>query len=368
MLVTTFRYVALISILQKTLFQSDGFWSTSYFSKVPPDMSLKGRITLEFYLENELLPSEALVSKIISSMAICASRISSIIATAPINKVIGKSNSKNSFDEDQKKLDVICNEIILNELNASNCVKIIASEEESNPIVNPTCTNGLIVTFDPLDGSSNIDCAIPTGTIFAILKPLSCTNDPLQNLLQPGSAIQAAGYCMYSSSTELVISVGKGTHGFTLDPSTNTFILTREDMKCPPRGPYYSLNEGRSPDWPVGLQTYISDIKNGRSKWGKKYSSRYVCSLVADVHRSLLYGGWAGNPRYHLRYLYEAAPLSFIAEQCGGAGSDGIQNILNIIPKSLHERLPVFIGSREDIEEIESYGDVQQKEIKKYDA
>mmetsp|Transcript_36066 Transcript_36066/g.36751 ORF Transcript_36066/g.36751 Transcript_36066/m.36751 type:complete len:366 (-) Transcript_36066:152-1249(-) len=295
--------------------------------------------------------------------------IARFIATAPILGITGKSNTKNSFEEDQKKLDIISNDIIKTELRSSQYVKIIATEEDDEPIVlNSTLKSGLVVVYDPLDGSSNIDCAIPTGTIFGIYRTLSDSSDSSKNVLQSGNGLVAAGYSMYSSSIEYVLSTGKGTYGFTMHPITREFFLTRSAWKCPSRGPYYSLNEGRASDWPEGLRRYISDIKDGHSAWGKRYSSRYVCSLVADVHRSLLYGGWAGNPRSHLRYLYEAAPLAFIAEQCGGAGSDGVQRILDITPTTLHHRLPVFIGSKEDIAELESYGDVQQLGSKKYEA
>ena len=302
------------------------------------------------------------------SLSACAIEIAKRIAAAPIDDLVGKTGDRNLSGDDQKKLDVISNNLVVDELRKTNCVRILASEEEDNPLICENVDDGLIVTFDPLDGSSNIDCAIPTGTIFGIYKPLLNSKDALQNTLQPGTAIIGAGYFLYSSSTELVLSFGTGTHGFTLDRITNSFCLTRKNIICPSRGPYYSLNEGRSPDWPAGLTRYINDIKNGKSGWGKKYSSRYVCSLVADLHRTLLYGGWAGNPRPHLRLLYEAAPLAFITEHAGGAGSDGCNRILDILPTEMHHRLPVFLGSKEDIDELVSYGDVQQIERKQYFA
>jgi len=284
-------------------------------------------------------------------------------------------------------LDVESNDIIKQFLNSTGLVDLLISEEEPLPIAcrkmdtgNAYSSSGLMVSFDPLDGSSNIDCAVPTGTIFGVyrLPNLFPPNSGKTGVvdyekcfplaLQPGINMLAAGYIMYSSSTELVLTTGSGTHGFTLDPVSKCFILTRRSIQCPARGPYYSLNEGRSGDWPAGLKRYIDDIKNGKSKWGKRYSSRYVCSLVADLHRTLLYGGWAGNPRSHLRLLFEAAPLAFITEQAGGAASDGKRRIMEIVPSTIHQRLPVFLGSSEDIEELENYGDVQQLGSKTYEA
>jgi fructose-1,6-bisphosphatase I len=179
-----------------------------------------------------------------------------------------------------------------------------------------------------------------------------------------GRSLVAAGYSVYSSSTELVISLGPsgslGACGFTLDVITKEWILTRENLACPQQGGYYSLNEGREPDWPQGLRKWVNDAKRGQTPSGTTYSSRYICSLCADVHRTIIKGGWAGNPRPHLRLLYEAAPLSHVIEACGGRGSDGTQDLLDIVPESLHHRISVFIGSKNDIDELESYGNTRQ--------
>lgn len=179
-----------------------------------------------------------------------------------------------------------------------------------------------------------------------------------------GASVLAAGYVLYSGSTELVLNLrrGGGVQGFTLDPSTNEFILTRPEIKCPPRGPFYSLNEGKSDDWPPGLVNYISDIKAGKGTWGRRYGIRYVCSLVADIHRTLLYGGWAGNPRAHLRLLYESVAMATLLKESGGKATDGKINILDVVPIELHHRLPLFAGSSEDVEEIMSRGDCAQLE------
>ena len=200
-----------------------------------------------------------------------------------------------------------------------------------------------------------------------------------------GRSLVAAGYTVYSSSVEFVISLGQsgsdGCAAFTLDPSlllhlkdedttttaADCFVLSRPNMICPTSGPYYSLNDGREPDWPKGLQKWIYDAKRGETPSKTIFSSRYICSLCADVHRTLIKGGWAGNPRPHLRLLYEASPLAHVVEACGGRGSDGIENLLDLTPKGLHDRTCVFLGSKDDVRELESYGDIQQG-VKKYDA
>lgn len=203
-----------------------------------------------------------------------------------------------------------------------------------------------------------------------------------------GRCLVAAGYCVYSSSIEFVISLGQsgcdGCASFTLNQYQlhelcrkniedvvttipECFILSRPNMRCPTSGPYYSLNDGREPDWPQGLKRWVQDAKRGLTPSKTIFSSRYICSLCADVHRTLIKGGWAGNPRPHLRLLYEASPLAHVVEACGGQGSDGIQNLLDLVPNGLHDRTSVFIGSMDDIIELESYGDIQQG-AKKYET
>lgn len=251
-------------------------------------------------------------------------------------------------------------------LQSSGKVAALASEENDLPI---WISDGgpYVVVTDPLDGSRNIEVSIPTGTIFGIYNRLvEVDHLPLEeraqlNSLQSGTRLVAAGYVLYSSATILCISFGAGTHAFTLDWSTGEFILTHPSIQIPPRGQIYSVNDARYFDWPEGLRKYIDTIRQGKGQHPKKYSARYVCSLVADFHRTLIYGGVAMNPRDHLRLVYEANPLSFLAEQAGGRGSDGKNRILTIQPVKLHQRLPLFLGSMDDMLELESYGDVQQK-------
>ncbi|KAK6916193.1 Fructose-1-6-bisphosphatase class I, N-terminal [Dillenia turbinata] len=299
-------------------------------------------------------------------------RIAALVAS-PFNSSMVKqadpagSGSASDLGRDaQKPLDVVSNEIILKSLQNSGKVAVMASEEDDAPIW-ITDDGPFVVVADPLDGSRNIDASIPTGTIFGIynrlmeLGHLAVEEKAMLNSLQSGSKLVAAGYVLYSSATILCITFGSGTHAFTLDRSTGDFILTHPSIKIPPRGQIYSVNDARYFDWPEGLRKYIDTVRQGKGKYPKKYSARYICSLVADFHRTLLYGGVAMNPRDHLRLVYEANPLSFIVEQAGGKGSDGERRILSIQPVKLHERLPLFLGSPEDIDELQSYGDVQQR-------
>ncbi|KAK2983172.1 hypothetical protein RJ640_018517 [Escallonia rubra] len=263
-------------------------------------------------------------------------------------------------------IDVLMNEIILSSLRNSGKVAVMASEEDDAPIwLNDD--GPFVVVTDPLDGSRNIDASIPTGTIFGIynrlveVDHLPSEEKAILNSLQSGSRLVASGYVLYSSATILCTSFGSGTHAFTLDHSTGDFVLTHPSIKIPPRGQIYSVNDARYFDWPEGLRRYIDTVRQGKGKNPKKYSARYICSLVADFHRTLLYGGVTMNPRDHLRLVYEANPLSFLVEQAGGRGSDGKIRILSIQPVKLHQRLPLFLGSLEDMEELESYRDVQQK-------
>ncbi|CAN6207021.1 unnamed protein product [Urochloa humidicola] len=299
-------------------------------------------------------------------------RIAALVASpgnAELSRAKAAGGAGVAADRDTPKpLDELSNDIILSSLKSSRKVAVLASEENDLPIWISDDGPYVVVT-DPLDGSRNIEVSIPTGTIFGIYDRLvELDHLPLEeraqlNSLQSGTRLVAAGYVLYSSATILCISfgAGTGTHAFTLDWSTGEFILTHPSLQIPPRGQIYSVNDARYFDWPEGLRKYIDTIRQGKGQHPKKHSARYVCSLVADFHRTLIYGGVAMNPRDHLRLVYEANPLSFLAEQAGGRGSDGKNRILSIQPVKLHQRLPLFLGSMEDMLELESYGDVQQK-------
>ncbi|CAK9861138.1 unnamed protein product [Sphagnum jensenii] len=258
-----------------------------------------------------------------------------------------------------KRVDIIANNIMNAALRSSGKVAAIASEEDDEAIW--LGEGPFVVVFDPLDGSRNIDSSIPTGTIFGIYRRLPeadhlpLTEKAAINVLQRGERTVAAGYALYSSATVMCLSVGSGLYGFTLDHSIGEFVYSHHDIRIPERGQIYSLNDARYFDWPSGLQRYIDNIRQGNGQTRKKYSARYICSLVADLHRTVLYGGLAMNPRSHLQLVYEANPLSYLVEQGGGKATDGKRRILEINPIMLHQRLPLFLGSMADIAELVAF-------------
>eukprot|EP01018_Ginkgo_biloba_P033352 Gb_22008 [translate_table: standard] len=312
---------------------------------------------------------------VLSSISLACKQIASLVQRAGISNLTGVQGATNVQGEDQKKLDVVSNEVFSSCLKSSGRTGIIASEEEDTPVaVEESYSGNYIVVFDPLDGSSNIDAAVSTGSIFGIYSPNDecladigddSTLDQIKqrcivNVCQPGSNLLAAGYCMYSSSVILVLSVGKGVYGFTLDPMYGEFVLTHEDIKIPKQGKIYSFNEGNYQLWDDKLKKYMDDLKEPGPS-GKPYSARYIGSLVGDFHRTMLYGGIYGYPsdkkskNGKLRLLYECAPMSYLAEQAGGKGSDGHRRVLEIHPEQVHQRVPLYIGSVEEVDKLEKY-------------
>jgi fructose-1,6-bisphosphatase I len=216
-----------------------------------------------------------------------------------------------------------------------------------------------VVVFDPLDGSSNIDVNVSVGTIFSVLRrdpDPTGARDTLSDVLQPGYRQVAAGYVVYGSSTMLVYSAGNGVHGFTLDPSIGAYLLSHENLRMPPKGTYYSCNEANSEGFPVPYQRFLHHLRTGGA--GRTYSSRYIGSLVADFHRTLLKGGiflyppTKSHAKGKLRLLYEANPMAYLAEQAGGMATDGQGRILDIVPESLHQRTPLLVGGKEEMETL----------------
>ena len=258
---------------------------------------------------------------------------------------------------------------------ASNIKVGIPAEESKEVLIEDG--EKYVAVFDPLDGSSNVDAGIPTGTIIGIYEhdeeceiDLDCISEEctpeeaqcLANTLQPGTNLVAAAYCLYSSSTFLVLTLGAGTYGFTLDDNLGEFVLSHPDMKIPETSSIISFNEANTPMWDEPLQKVVKHWKDGTGKSGKAFSSRYIGSMVGDVHRTLLYGGVFGypgdtkNPNGKLRLLYEGAPMSFIMEQAGGLSTTGTQRVMEINPQQVHQRVPIVMGSKNDIEEvIEAY-------------
>ena len=289
--------------------------------------------------------------RILFSAAAASAQVAKELRTLTLSSLNEEGGNINIQGEKQKGMDVRANEIFVQQLKP--LVLSLVSEEEEDILAGDG--KMYAIAFDPLDGSSNLDVAAPTGTIFGVYRQDTVADNPFGRPAR--HSLVAAGYTVYSSATELVMSIGDSAVGFTLDEST--FRCSRTNMICPDRGPYYSLREAREPDWPDGLRKWIHDAKRGETSSGMKYSARYVCSLTSDVHRTLLKGGWAGRP--HLRLLYEAAPLAFIMEKSGGVGSDGVSNLLDIKPTNLHERVCCFLGSKSDIRDLLEYGDVQQE-------
>jgi len=315
------------------------------------------------------------LATVIASIAFACKQIASLVNRAGISNLTGVAGNTNVQGEDQKKLDVISNDVFKNCLAATGRTGVLASEEEDNPVmVEETSTGHYIVVFDPLDGSSNIDAGISVGSIFGVYEPAdSCpisdlSDDPnavmehcVLNVLQPGRQLKCSGYALYSSSTVLVITVGTGVYGFTLDPLVGEFVLTHPNVKIPEKGKIYSFNEGNYDLWAPHIKEYIDSLKKPENWGGKPYSSRYIGSLVGDFHRTMLYGGIYGYPSDRkskngkLRLLYECAPMSFIAEQAGGSGSTGTMPVLDVHPEKVHQRVPLFIGSKKEVEYLESY-------------
>ncbi|CAN6471491.1 unnamed protein product [Victoria cruziana] len=318
---------------------------------------------------------DAELTIVLSSISMACKQIASLVQRAGISNLTGIQGAVNVQGEDQKKLDVVSNEVFSNCLKSSGRTGIIASEEEDVPVaVEESYSGNYIVVFDPLDGSSNIDAAVSTGSIFGIYSPNDeCLADVEEDgtlgtveqkcvvsVCQPGTNLLAAGYCMYSSSIIFVLSIGKGVFAFTLDPLYGEFVLTQENIQIPKAGKIYAFNEGNYMLWDDKLKKYMDHLKDPGPS-GKPYSARYIGSLVGDFHRTLLYGGIYGYPRDKkskngkLRLLYECAPMSYLVEQAGGKGSDGNRRILDIKPEEIHQRVPLFIGSVEEVEKLEKF-------------
>jgi fructose-1,6-bisphosphatase I len=262
--------------------------------------------------------------------------------------------------EQQQKLDVFANQALLHCLGLRDSVAALVSEEDEEPVTfnRSVDTGKYIIVFDPLDGSSNIDVNVNVGTIFSVLRrlPSDRSSDLQASILQPGYSQLAAGYVVYGPSTVLVYTTGNGVHGFTLDPTIGAFVLTSENMKMPAQGSYYSVNEANASTWPDEYREYVGKLRSGAL--GRQYSSRYIGSLVADFHRTLLKGGvflyppTKDQPGGKLRLLYEANPLAFIAEQAGGMASSGRERILDIKPEGIHQRTPLMVGSKREMEAL----------------
>ncbi|MFN3360521.1 MAG: class 1 fructose-bisphosphatase [Pseudanabaenaceae cyanobacterium] len=300
------------------------------------------------------------ISALMSRIALAGKMIARQLSRAGlVADVLGMTGTTNVQGEEVKKMDEFANQAFIRAFEQSGLVCRLVSEEMAKPYYLPeNCPIGrYTLIFDPIDGSSNIDVNLAVGTIFSVRQQETVPgDDPDRDLLQAGHKQLIAGYLLYGSSTMLVYTMGKGVHAFTLDAGLGEFILSHENLTVPSKGSIYSVNEGNFHQWSVGMQNYIRHI---HSQGG--YSGRYSGALVADIHRILfqggvfLYPGTQKHPQGKLRLLYENAPLAYIITQAGGKASTGKEDVLDVVPQSLHDRTPLIIGSREDVDLVLSF-------------
>ncbi|KAM0729124.1 Fructose-1,6-bisphosphatase 1 [Formica fusca] len=299
------------------------------------------------------------LTQLLNSIQTAVKAVSSAVRKAGIANMYGIAGNINVQGEEVKKLDVLSNELFINMLTSSFTTCVLVSEENQHAIEVETEKRGkYIVCFDPLDGSSNIDCLVSVGSIFGIYKKPE-QSEAIEVALQPGRSLVAAGYALYGSATVIVLSIGRGVNGFTYDPAIGEFILTERNMRMPDRGNIYSINEGNESTWDSSIKEYIRSKKYPTT--GKPYSARYVGSMVADVHRTIKYGGIflypasKCNPNGKLRLLYECVPMAFIIKEAGGLATNGKIDILDIVPENIHQRSPIFLGSKDDVNDAMAY-------------
>ncbi len=337
----------------------------SIASKPPENLRVEPVVTIQQHilLERRRFPhATGEFSRLLSGLTLASKMIQAKVNRAGLMEMLGAYGTVNVQGEQQQKLDVYANDALLYCLSVRDSIGLLASEENEEPMIlhHGSPEAKYAVVFDPLDGSTNIDVNVSVGTIFAILRrPEGAAAAQTDTwALQPGHKIVAAGYVVYGSSTMFVYSVGNGVHGFTLDPTIGEYVLSHPNMRMPRRGKYYSVNEANYRSFPRPYQTFIDRLRDG--SYGPRYGSRYIGSLVADFHRTLLKGGIYLYPptREHtkgkLRLLYEANPIAFLAEHAGGSASDGCHSILDIQPSSIHQRTPLVVGSMEEMAAFES--------------
>ena len=298
-------------------------------------------------------------SFLLSGLTLATKKIQAQVRRAGINNVLGEYGNVNVQGESQQILDVYSNRVMIQSLSSRKSVGVIASEEEEDvQVINPSSTARYAVIFDPLDGSSNIDVNVSVGTTFSIFRRPEGADCAKDWVLQPGKEQIGAGYVVYGSSTVMVYTVGNGVHGFTLDPNVGAFVLSHENIRMPERGKSYSVNEAYFESFPTHYQDYLRHLRSGDSG---SYRSRYIGSMVADFHRTLMRGGVFMYPPTEshlsgkLRLLYEANPIAMIAEQAGGIALDGEARILDIKPDEIHQRVPLVVGSQTEMKLFQEF-------------
>ena len=328
-------------------------------------MKRRGLVTLNrFIIEQERHYPKATgeFTNLVTDIALAGKIISYQVNKAGLVDIIGKAGSTNVFGESQQKLDVFASELLIRTLSFGGNLCAMVSEESDDliPIPDDYPQGKYVCCVDPLDGSSNIDVGVSIGTIFSIFRRVTPDggSGTIEDVLQPGRNQICAGYVIYGSSTMLVFSTGAGVHGFTFDPSYGEFVLSNENIQIPSSGKVYSINEGNTLKWEEPIKKYVEWVKQTDESDRRPYSGRYIGSLVADFHRNMLKGGiflYPGdrsNPNGKLRLLYEANPLAYLVEQAGGSATNGKERILDIKPSDLHQRTPLVIGSKEEVEKF----------------
>jgi fructose-1,6-bisphosphatase I len=301
--------------------------------------------------------------RLFAAVGLAGTRLAYDLRRAGLLNVLGTTGETNVQGEAVKKLDQIANDTFVHVLQQSGVVCALGSEEMEKPLFMPEhWPNGrYIILIDPLDGSSNTDVNMPLGSIFSVLTCRRQDQPPSgDDLVRKGIDQVAAGYLFYGSSTMLVFTVGQGVFGFTLDPETGEYLLSHDSIRIPAKGKVYAVNEGNYHKWTSGMKQYVDQLKVRDKTTGRPYSGRYSGCMVADVHRMLLgggvylYPGEIDKPEGKLRLLYEANPLAMVVEQAGGAASTGTMRIMEVEAKTLHQRVPLIIGSADDVREAEA--------------
>ncbi|MEY2777798.1 MAG: hypothetical protein RLY30_1896 [Pseudomonadota bacterium] len=306
------------------------------------------------------------LSALLVDIAAAVKAISAMTAKGALGGVLGSLETQNVQGETQKKLDVMSDQAFINTFSLGGLVAGLASEENDDPILFSDRVGDAeyLAVFDPLDGSSNIDVNVSVGSIFSILRAPKGSELNATSFLKPGVEQVAAGYAIYGPSTMLVLTVGKGTHGFTLDREVGNFVLTHPNIQIPENTSEFAINASNERFWEPPVSRYVEECKQGKSgERGRDFNMRWIASMVADVHRILMRGGVFMYPRDtkdpskpgRLRLMYEANPMSFIIEQAGGAASTGRGRILEVQPEQVHQRIPVIVGSRNEVERLQRY-------------
>jgi len=327
-----------------------------------------GRTTLSKFLIQQLEGIEGSrdLGALLIDVAAAVKTISAMAAKGALGGYLGKAGTENVQGEQQVKLDVASNDVILKSCEWGGLVAGMASEELDDPYPVPVefPRGRYLLVFDPLDGSSNADVNVSVGTIFSILRHDKKEAPKVEDFLQKGIEQVAAGYAIYGPSTMLVLTVGKGTHGFTLDREVGNFILTHPDLRIPEDTSEFAINTSNARFWEAPVHRYVTECQDGKSgERGRDFNMRWIASMVAEVHRILVRGGVFMYPRDtrdpekpgRLRLMYEASPIGFLVEQAGGAASTGRQRIMELLPHQLHQRVPVILGSKNEVERIVRY-------------